>query len=143
MVRASASQSVDLWFNPLVESYQNVFKMVFTVFLLGIHGRLCRTSRQVFLLGKALNGTAPLLCGRQVAQFSLGREGCWQGGHPTVKQMPCYKNADHYLLWRPLVEIKPKVKEEDTRVRLRNKAKPEVCCCQQFVQKRLKLKNCQ
>ena len=37
--------------------------------------------------------------------------GWWQEEHPTVKQMPCYKNAD-YLLWRPLIGNKPKDKEE-------------------------------
>ena len=44
-------------------------------------------------LGKALNGVPPPLCGRQVAQFSFQREGWWQEGQPTIKQMPCYKNA--------------------------------------------------
>ena len=50
-------------------------------------------SSLVVSLGKALNGTPPPLCGRQVAQFSLQIEGWWQEGHPTVKvkQMPCYK----------------------------------------------------
>ena len=48
----------------------------------------------VVFLGKALNGTSPVLCGRQVVQFSLRIESWWQEGHPTVKQMPCYKNAD-------------------------------------------------
>ena len=48
----------------------------------------------VVSLGKPLNGTAPPLCGRQVAQFSLRREGWWQEGHRTSKQMSCYKNAD-------------------------------------------------
>ena len=41
------------------------------------------------VLGKALNGMPPPLFGRQVAQFSLRREGWWQEGHPTAKQMPC------------------------------------------------------
>ena len=44
----------------------------------------------VVFLGNALNGTSPLLCGRQVAQFSLRRKGWWQEGHPTVKHTPCY-----------------------------------------------------
>ena len=35
VIRASASQSVDLGFNPLVESYQKIFKMVFRASLLG------------------------------------------------------------------------------------------------------------
>ena len=51
-------------------------------------------SSLVVSLGKVLNGMPPPLCGRQEAQFSLRIEGWWQEGHPTVKQMPCYKNAD-------------------------------------------------
>ena len=51
-------------------------------------------SSLVVSLGKALNGTPPPLCGRQVAQFFLRIVGWWQEGHPTVKQMPCHKNAD-------------------------------------------------
>ena len=51
-------------------------------------------SSLVVSLGKALNGTLPPLCGRQVAQFSHRIERWWQEGHPTVKQMTCNKNAD-------------------------------------------------
>ena len=64
-------------------------------------------SSLVVYLGKALNGTPPPLCGRQVAQFSHRIKGWWQEGHPAVKQMPCYKNGD-YLLWRPLIGKKAK-----------------------------------
>ena len=46
------------------------------------------------VLGQGTKRDVPPLCGRQVAQFSLRIEGWWQEGHPTVKQMPCYKNAD-------------------------------------------------
>ena len=72
VVRAFASQSVDLGFNPFVESYQ----MVFTPSLLGARhlGEVAENKPTSFLvvsLGKALNGTPPPLCGRQVAQFSL------------------------------------------------------------------------
>ena len=42
-------------------------------------------SSLVVSLGKALNGTLPPLCGRQVAPFSLRIEGWWQEEHPTVK----------------------------------------------------------
>ena len=71
MVRVSASQSVDLGFNPLVESYQKTLKMVSS--LLGaLHlGEVVEnkpSSSLVVSLGKALNGTPPPLCGRQVAQ---------------------------------------------------------------------------
>ena len=52
-------------------------------------------SSLVVSLGKSLNRTLPLLCGRQVAQFSLGKEDWFQEGHLTVKQMPCKENADH------------------------------------------------
>ena len=65
----------------------------------------------VVSLGKALNGTSLPLCRRQVAQISLQKEGWWQEGHPTIKQMPCYKNAD-YLLWRPLIGKSRKKKKK-------------------------------
>ena len=70
--------------------------MVFTASLFGARhlGEVVEkkpASLLVVSLGKALNGTPSPLCGRQVAQFSLQREGWWQEGHPTVKQMPCYK----------------------------------------------------
>ena len=73
VVRASALQSVDLGFIPLVESYQKTFKN-------GIHSFPAwhsaykadvvenkPASSLVVSLGKALNGTTPPLCGRQVA----------------------------------------------------------------------------
>ena len=75
VVRASASQSADLEFIPLVESYQKTLKN-------GIHGFPawcsafsggCGEQADKFVvvsLGKTLNGTPPPLCGRQVAQFS-------------------------------------------------------------------------
>ena len=73
VVRASSSQSVDLGFNPLVESYQKTLKMVFTASLLGarhlreiVENKLA--SSFVVSMGKALNGTPPPLCGKQVAQ---------------------------------------------------------------------------
>ena len=53
VVRASASQSVDLGFIPLVESYQKTLKKWYPqlpCLALGIYGRLWRTSRQVRLL---------------------------------------------------------------------------------------------
>ena len=46
------------------------------------------------VLGQGTERDAPPLYERQVAQFSLRIEGWWQEGHPTVKQMPCHKNAD-------------------------------------------------
>ena len=89
--------------------------MVFTASLLGARhlGEVVENkpaSSLVASLGKALNGTLSILCGRQVIQFSLRIEGWWQEEHPTVKKMPCYKNAD-YLLWQTLIGKKPK--EED------------------------------
>ena len=68
-------------------------------------------SSLVVSLGKALNGTLPSLCGRQVAQFSLRIEGWWQEGHPTVNK--CHVIKCRYLLWRPLIGNMPKDKEED------------------------------
>ena len=99
MVRVSTLHSVGLGFIPLVKSYQKTLKMVFTASLRGAWhlGEVVENkpaSLLVVSLGKALNGTPPPLCGRHVAQFSLRIEGWWQEGHPTIKQMPCYKNAD-------------------------------------------------
>ena len=72
--------------------------MVFTASLLGaqhlgeaVEKKLA--SLLVVSLGKALNRMPSSLCGRQVDQFSLRREGWGQEGHLNVKQMPCYKNA--------------------------------------------------
>ena len=70
-VRASASQSVDLGFISLVESYQKTLKMVFTASLLGAqHIRYSVENKPARLLivslGKALNGMPPSLCGRQM-----------------------------------------------------------------------------
>ena len=66
MVRASLSQSVDLGFIPLVESYQKkTLKMVSTASLLGTRhfGQIVKNkpaSLLVVSLGKALNGTLHL-----------------------------------------------------------------------------------
>ena len=65
MVRASASQSVDLGFIPLVESYQKTLKMVFTASLLGVRHLVEVVENKpesllVVSLGKALNGTPHL-----------------------------------------------------------------------------------
>ena len=79
--------------------------MVSTASLLGVRhlGEVVENKRQVRLLCPwakftrlfmALDGTPPPLCGRQVDQFLLRIEGWWQEEHPTVQQMPCYKNAD-------------------------------------------------
>ena len=70
MVRASASQSVDLGFFSLVESYLKTLKN-------GIHSfptwRLAhrdsvenKPASLLVSLGKALNGMPPSLCGRQM-----------------------------------------------------------------------------
>ena len=73
VVRASASQSVDLGFVPFVESYQKILKSGIHSFL---HWRSAKkggsvenkpASLLVVFLGKAHNGTLPSLCGRQVA----------------------------------------------------------------------------
>ena len=65
MVRASALQSVDLGFIPLVGSYQKTLKMVFTASLLGARhlGEIVENklaSLLVVSLGKALNRTPHL-----------------------------------------------------------------------------------
>ena len=65
VVRPSASQSVDLGFIPLVESYRKTLKMVSTASLLGAR-HLWKVvenkpaSSLVVSLGKALNGTPHL-----------------------------------------------------------------------------------
>ena len=69
-------------FIPLIESYQTTIKMVPTAFPLGARQlgeiqKIKPASSLAASLGKALNGTAPFLCGRQVAQ-TLGK---WQ--HPS------------------------------------------------------------
>ena len=61
MARASALQSVDLRFIPLVESYQKTLKIISTAFLLGVRhlGEVVENkpaSPLVVSLGKALNG---------------------------------------------------------------------------------------
>ena len=73
VIRASASQSIDLGFILLVESYQKTLKRVFTASLLGPrHLRDVVENKSanslVVFLGKALNGMAPSLCERKVAQ---------------------------------------------------------------------------
>ena len=65
MARASASQSVNLGFIPLVEPYQKTLKMVSMAFLLGAQhlGEIVENkpaSSLVLFLGKALNGTLQL-----------------------------------------------------------------------------------
>ena len=76
MVRASASQSVDLELISLVDSYQKTFKMVSVASLLGARHleevvENKSASLLVVSLGKALNGTPPPIRSRQVAHFSL------------------------------------------------------------------------
>ena len=65
MVRASASQSVDLGFIPLVESYKKTLKMVSAASLLGARHlwevvENKPASSLLVSLGKALNGTLHL-----------------------------------------------------------------------------------
>ena len=71
MVRASASQSVDLGFIPLVESYQKTLKNGIHSFPLGAQQIRASVENKpasllVVSLGKALNGMLPSLCGRQM-----------------------------------------------------------------------------
>ena len=75
VVRAPTSQSVDLEFNPLVESYQKTLKiMIFADSLLSARylGEIVENkpaSSLVASSSKALNGTPPPLCRRQVTQI--------------------------------------------------------------------------
>ena len=76
VVRASASQSVDLGFNPQVESYQKTLKNGTYCFPAwrsanrdSVENKLA--SLLVLSLGKTLNdGMPPSLCGRQVVEPS-------------------------------------------------------------------------
>ena len=73
VVRVSTLQSVDLGFNPLVESYQKTLKMVFIASLFGARhlGEVLKNkpaSLLVATLGKALNEMPSPFCGRQVVQ---------------------------------------------------------------------------
>ena len=75
VVRVSASQSVDLWFIPLSSHTKRFQKMVSTAFLFGArHLRDVAENKPaswlVVCLDKALNGTPPPFCKRQVAQTS-------------------------------------------------------------------------
>ena len=78
MVRASASQSVDLGYIPLVESYQKPLKNCIHSFPAWRSTfREVVENKQASLLvslGKTLNETPSPICGRQVAQLSLRRE---------------------------------------------------------------------
>ena len=77
VVRASASQSIDLGFTPFVESYQKTFKNgihSFSAWHSAFRGD-CGEQAGKFagcVLGKVLNGTPPPLCGRQVAKPGEG-----------------------------------------------------------------------
>ena len=71
VVRASASQLVDLGLISQFESYQKTLKIVFTASLLGAqHIRNSVENKPASLLvvslGKALNGMPPSLCGTQM-----------------------------------------------------------------------------
>ena len=95
MVRASTSQSVDLGFMPLVESYQKTLKMVFTAFLLGAQqlGKVAENkpaSSLVVSLGKTLNGTPPPLCGDRWPSFPYKER---VGGRKSIQP----KNKCHVI----------------------------------------------
>ena len=71
VVRASASQSVDLGFIPLVESYQKTLKNVIHSFPAWRSAHRDSVENKpasllVVSLGRALNGMPPSLCGRQM-----------------------------------------------------------------------------
>ena len=72
VIRASASQSVDLGFIPLSSHTKKLLKMVFAASLLGARHLVEVVENKpesllVVSLGKTLNGTPPPLRGRQVA----------------------------------------------------------------------------
>ena len=87
MVRASASQSADLGFNPLVESYQKTLKNGIHSFLAwrSAFGGGCGEQAGKFVvvsLGKAFNGTPSLLC-----------DFLWKTGGPDTSQMATPKQV--------------------------------------------------
>ena len=73
VVRASASQSVDLGSFPKSSHTKRLQKMIFTASLLGAEHKKSNSVQKkpasllVVSLGKALNGTPPPFCGRQMA----------------------------------------------------------------------------
>ena len=88
VVRASASQSVDLGFIPLVESYQKTLKNGIYSFPVGARHlwevvENKPASSLVVSLGKALNGMPPPLCGRQVAHKPRKRQLPSECGFPS------------------------------------------------------------
>ena len=85
VVRASASQSVDLGFIPLVESYQKTLKNGIYSFPAWRSAFVENkpASSLVVSLGKALNGMPPPLCGRQVAYKPRKRQLSSECGLPV------------------------------------------------------------
>ena len=78
VVRASASQSVDLGFIPLVESYQKTFEMLSTASLLGAQhlGEVVENKPAISLvvsLGKALNDAPAFMWKRDGPVFPPNR----------------------------------------------------------------------
>ena len=71
VIRVCTSQSINLGFIFLIESYQNPLKNgihSFPAWHLGNVVKIKPASSLVVSLSKALNGTPPPLCGRDVAQ---------------------------------------------------------------------------
>ena len=91
VVRATTSQSVDLGFIPLVDPYQKTLKNRIYSFpawrsaFMGVVENKPASSL-VVSLGKALNGTPPSLCGRQVAQTPWKLQQSSECGH-TVQNI--------------------------------------------------------
>ena len=92
VVGASASQSVDLGFFPLSSHTKRLLKMVSIASLLGARHlwevvENKPASSLVVSLGKALNGMAPPLCGRQVAHKPRKRQLPSECGLPVQKSI--------------------------------------------------------
>ena len=110
VVRASALQSVDLGFIPLVESYQNILKNVIYSLPAWRSAFMGSCGQQAgkftcCVLGQGIQRDAPPLCGRQVTRK-------WQlpdlfGSGFTAFEMALSYSAQQYTneLWFPLQHV--------------------------------------
>ena len=105
MVRASASQSVDLGYISLVESYQKPLKnCIYSFPAWRSTFREVVENKQASLLvslGKTLTGRPHLYVEDRWPSYPSG-ESLWQKGHPTENK--CHVKKCRYLLWRPNLE---------------------------------------
>ena len=106
--KVSASQLVDLEFNPLVKSYEKTLKNdIYSFPACTWHFREVVENKLASLLvvslGKALNGTSPPLCGRHVAQIPWKWQLPSESGRPIqnmANKKKCYSASNNaVVLW--------------------------------------------